>query len=325
MSTPGRTKTMVLAAGTVCWRRVNDDSALGGQRIMVLLVHRTKQRDVSFPKGKLDPGESMPQAAVRETQEETGLSVSLGVMLGTIHYELPSGGQKTVQYWAAEVTESAVHASTFKPNGEISALEWVPLEEVSDRLSYKADQQLFRVFVRLAERDAVDTFSVLLLRHAKAEPRSDLYPVDALRPLSPVGENQAETLVPTLAAFGPRRLVSSSAARCQSTVDPLATHLGKRVRVRDGLSQEAWDAGDTTELRRIIGKVVRRGKNALICTHRPVLPDAARELVLATGSLPGEYLEEAAALPPGGFSIFHISSRFPGSGILAVETYPLKH
>ncbi len=87
-------KNTVLAAGTVCYRRVN----VGDEnRIMVLLVHRTKQRDVSFPKGKLDPGESMPQAAVRETLEETGLTVSLGVNLGTINYVLPSGGEKTVQ------------------------------------------------------------------------------------------------------------------------------------------------------------------------------------------------------------------------------------
>ncbi len=333
-------KKPILAAGTVCWRRVSDDSANGtagsgsggvglgigaAERIMVLLVHRTKQRDVSFPKGKLDPGESMPQAAARETLEETGLSVSLGAVLGTIHYQLPSGGEKTVQYWAAEVTEPAVHASTFKPNGEISALEWVPLEEVANRLSYKADRQLFKVFKRLAERDAVDTFSVILLRHAKAEPRSEQYPVDSLRPLAEAGENQAETLVPTLEAFGPKRIISSSATRCLDTVEPLASRLDKRVRVRDGLSQDTWDAGDSDELRRIIGKVVRRGRNAVICTHRPVLPDAARELALATGSLPGEYLDEAAALPPGGFSVFHFSRRFPGSGILAVETYPLKH
>ncbi len=314
-------KKPILAAGTVCWRRIRDES---GERMMVLLVHRTKQRDVSFPKGKLDPGESMPQAAVRETFEETGLAVSLGVVLGTIHYELPGGGEKTVQYWAAEITEEAVHASVFKPNNEISALEWVDAEDVAERLSYKVDRQLYKVFTRLVERNAVDTFSITLLRHAKAEPRGAAFPIDSLRPLSDVGENHAEVLVPTLEAFGPRRIISSNATRCLSTVAPLAEHMGKRVRVREGLSQEHWDTGDTSELRRIVGKVVRRGKNALICTHRPVLPDIAREIALATGSLPGEYLDEAAALPTGGFSVFHFSRQFPGSGILAVETYPLK-
>jgi 8-oxo-dGTP pyrophosphatase MutT (NUDIX family) len=166
-------KKPVLAAGTVCFRRVTRDNQ---SRIMVLLVHRTRQRDVSFPKGKIDPGESMPEAAARETLEETGLKVALGVNLGLIHYLLPTGNTKTVQYWAAEVTDSAVHASTFKPNGEISALEWVDIAEVSGRLSYEADRELFDVFMRLAERDAIETFAVILLRHAKAEPRSDVQP-----------------------------------------------------------------------------------------------------------------------------------------------------
>ena len=267
----------------------------------------------------------MPQAAARETREETGLTVSLGSNLGTIDYTLPDGREKTVQYWAAEVVESAVHTSEFRPNGEISALEWAPLEEVRERLSYKADRQLFKVFARLAERDALDTFSIILLRHAKAEDRSEHYPIDHLRPLAEAGDDQAETLVPILESFAPKRIYSSTAKRCHSTVQPLADHLGKKIRLRDGLSQDTWDSGDTVELRRIIGKIVRRGKSAVICTHRPVLPDAARELALATGSLPGDYLREAAALPPAGFSVFHFSRKHPGAGILSVETYPLKH
>ncbi|MGK0722130.1 NUDIX hydrolase [Leucobacter sp. W1478] len=305
------------AGGTVCWRRVND-------QIMVLLVHRTKQRDVSFPKGKLDPGESMPQAAVRETLEETGLQVALGANLGTIHYALPTGGQKTVQYWAAEVTEPAVQVSKFVPNSEIEALEWVPFTRARKRLSYSADQEIFDVFANLVERDAIDTFSVILLRHAKAESRSVEFPEDRLRPLSDSGEDQSEHLVPTLEAFGVSRIYSSNAERCMRTVAPLAHHLHKTVRVQEGLSQEAWDAGESAELRRTLGKVVRKGKNTVICTHRPVLPDAARELALATGSLPGEYLRESTELPTAGFSVFHLSRKYPGAGILGVETYPIK-
>lgn len=315
-------KKPVLAAGTVCFRRVRDGDET---KIMVLLVHRTRQKDVSFPKGKLDPGETMPEAAVRETYEETGLRVSLGINLGLIHYDLPSGGHKQVQYWAAEVAESAVHASTFKPNGEISALEWVELGKVRSRLSYRADRELYDVFLRLAEREAIDTFSVVLLRHAKAEPRSAEYPIDHVRPLSARGDEQAEHLVPVLSAFGITRVLTSSATRCVHTVTPLAKSLGKKLRVREGLSQDAWDAGETDELRRVMGRIIRRGKNAVVCTHRPVLPDAARELALATGSLPGDYLREAAELPPGAFSVFHFSKKHPGAGILSVETYPLKH
>lgn len=314
----------ILAAGTVCWRRVPDPN--GGERLMVLLIHRTKQKDVSFPKGKLDPGETMPQAAVRETLEETGLSVRLGVNLGTITYQLPDGGdRKTVQYWAAEVTEDSVQASTFRPNNEVAALEWVPLADAKKKLTYKADREMFGVFTKLVERGAIETFAVILLRHAKAESRSDAWPTDRLRPLSDFGEEQAETIVPTLEAFGPVRLHSSNAERCMRTIAPLAHHMRKTVRVNEGLSQDAWNTGDTGELRTVIGKLVRKAKSAVICTHRPVLPEAAREVALATGSLPGDYLDEAAALPPGGFSVFHLSRSNPGRGILCVETYPLKH
>ncbi len=74
----------VLAAGAVCWRVVD-----GKPRI--LLVHRAAHADVSLPKGKLDPGETLPQTAKRELLEETGLTVALGAPLGTVEYTLPSG------------------------------------------------------------------------------------------------------------------------------------------------------------------------------------------------------------------------------------------
>ena len=313
----------VYAAGTIPWRRVRD--ADGAERLMVLLVHRTKQRDVSLPKGKLDPGESMPQAAVRETLEETGLRVGLGTSLGTIHYALPGGGEKVVQYWAAEVTAKAALASTFRPNSEIQALEWVPASEARGRLSYEADRELFDVFLKLAGPGLLDSFSVTLLRHAKAEPRSAEVQEDRLRPLAGAGARQAETLAPILRAFAPRRIYSSTATRCLDTVAPLAALLGQEVREREELSQDFWDAGDLTDTRRLVGKLVKRARSVVVCSHRPVLPDLARELVLATGSLPGSYVEEAAALPPAGFSVFHFSKTRPGAGILGVETYPLKH
>lgn len=311
----------VLAGGTVCWRKVV--STTGDEQLMVLLIHRTKQRDVSFPKGKLDEGESMPGAAVRETEEETGLSVTLGVNLGTVHYPLRSGREKTVQYWAAEVTLEMALSSSFTPNGEVQALEWVPLEEARERLSYEADREIFDVFLRLAEHELLDTFQITLLRHAKAESRSAETLQDSLRLLTHAGEEQAETLVPMLECFTPQRIFTSTAQRCRSTVAPLAEHLGLRVREKEELSQDHWDAGDLAATRKLIGKIVKRGRSAVVCSHRPVLPDLARELVLATGSVPGDYIEAATALPPAGFSVFHLSRTKPGAGILGVESYPI--
>lgn len=306
----------VLAAGAVCWRRVGDE-------IMILLIHRTKQKDVSFPKGKVDPGETMPQTAVREVEEETGLRVRLGANLGRIHYSIGDQITKTVQYWAAEVFEEAVRNSTFVPNKEIEALEWVKLSKAHKRLSYKQDVDILEVFKRMIEHNALETFSVILLRHAKAEPRSIEFPEDRLRPLTEFGKEQADRLTRTLEAFGPSRILSSDAERCMRTVSPTAKAMNKSVRAKAALGQDAWDEGNG-DVRSVIGKIVRKGKNVIICSHRPVLPDIARELVLATGSLPGDYLDDAVSLPPGGFSVFHFSKTNPSAGIISIETYPMR-
>jgi 8-oxo-(d)GTP phosphatase len=76
-----RTSTPVLAAGAVVWRMVGD-------AVDVLLVHRPRYDDWSFPKGKLDPGEHVLTAAVREAAEETGLTIRLGLPLPTQEYDV---------------------------------------------------------------------------------------------------------------------------------------------------------------------------------------------------------------------------------------------
>jgi 8-oxo-dGTP diphosphatase len=53
------TETAVYAAGGVVWRVVDD-------KLRVLLIHRTKYRDLTLPKGKVDPGEMLAETAVRE-------------------------------------------------------------------------------------------------------------------------------------------------------------------------------------------------------------------------------------------------------------------
>ena len=60
----------MLAAGAVVCRRSD-----GGSEVLV--VHRPKYDDWSFPKGKLDPGEHLLAATLREVEEETGLNVRL--------------------------------------------------------------------------------------------------------------------------------------------------------------------------------------------------------------------------------------------------------
>src|SRR5690606_21088794 len=197
-------KSQVLAAGGVVWRRAED-------HIEVLLVHRKKFRDLSFPKGKVDPGETFPETAVREIEEETGIRGVLGPALGIVRYHLPSGREKVVHYWAVAASDEAIAASTFAPNKEIDALEWVSLKKARKKLSYPVDGDVLTWFEQLIEADGLDTFPLVLMRHGKAGSA----PVDAERPLTERGHEQARAAVGPLRAFGVRRILSSTARRCQ--------------------------------------------------------------------------------------------------------------
>jgi 8-oxo-dGTP pyrophosphatase MutT (NUDIX family) len=88
------TETIVRAAGGIVWRRGE------GGAVEIVLVHRPAYDDWSFPKGKLHPGETEAEAAVREVQEETGLRCRLGREVGTSAYRDPRRRPKTVRYFA---------------------------------------------------------------------------------------------------------------------------------------------------------------------------------------------------------------------------------
>lgn len=308
----------ILAAGIVPWRYTKS----GG--IKVLLIRRVKHNDWSFPKGKLDKGESMPAAAVRETEEETGLSLTLGTNLGTINYTVGNNIQKTVQYWAARVPEPMWQSYEFQRNSEVKHVKWVRVEKVQARLTYTADRELFRVFENLVTAGVHETFSLVLLRHAKAEPRNETFPTDAARPLRDSGLAQASAIVPVLAAFGPATIITSPAVRCADTVDPLADHLELTPVLSEAISQDTWDEGETQDLRNLVADQIALGTNAVLCSHRPVLPDLAREIAAVGKNRPGRYLQDSSELPPGAFSVFHIAQAPSDHGIVSVEVYPIK-
>lgn len=307
------TESAVYAAGGVVWRVVDG-------KLRVLLIHRTKYRDITLPKGKVDPGETLPETAVREIHEETGIRVSLGVPVGVSHYRLPNKRQKIVHYWSAEATDAAVRASSFVPNKEIAALEWTSVKKARARLSYPVDIEILDAFKALVDQGVLHTFPIIVLRHGKATPRDEWEGSDAARPLAPRGRRQANVIVGPLLAFGVRRIVSSPAERCVRTITPLAAALGRRIEQTPLISQDAWEEG-ASDARTVVGQRVRSRRAAVLCSHGPVLPDIMSELALATGTLPGSYLGSASALETGAFSVAHLSTEHPGSGIIAIETH----
>ena len=128
----GGTPDLVRAAGGVPWRRTPD----GG--FEVLVVHRPRYDDWPFPKGKLDPGETWEQAAVREVWEEAGIVAALGPELAGTEYRDRHGRPKQVRYWAMAVTED----SGFEPGDEVDERRWLSPAGAAGLLTYPRDRGL---------------------------------------------------------------------------------------------------------------------------------------------------------------------------------------
>lgn len=252
----------VVAAGVVVF----------GPGRTVLLVHRPKYDDWSFPKGKLDPGERAAAAAVREVLEETGVHVRLGPPLGSQRYEIRDG-MKTVLYWTGRpVAHAQTDVSTYEPNAEIDQVRWVSVVDARTELSYPHDVETLDEAVGLRRR----TRTVVVLRHGMSRSRGAWTKDDRLRPLLVSGRRQAERLAPVLAAYDLTRLVSSGSVRCRQTLEPYAESVGGTVEVDDVFSEE--DATPKAVRKAVaallaeIDEAPKRAGGLVLCTHRPVLP-----------------------------------------------------
>jgi 8-oxo-dGTP diphosphatase len=104
---------------------------------LVGIVHRPRYDDWSLPKGKLDPGETFEEAALREVEEETGLRCTLERELPPVEYEV-RGRPKVVRYWLMSVDADP----GFTPNAEVDELRWLPPADAAALLTYDRDKEL---------------------------------------------------------------------------------------------------------------------------------------------------------------------------------------
>lgn len=306
--------TPLLAAGAVCWRVSKKGKA------KILLVHRTQHKDVSLPKGKLDPGETLPETAVREIAEETGLIIALGVPLGVVEYTLPGGREKQVYYWAGEVSADAIANSTFVSNDEIEELHWVSLEKAREVLSYPHDIDIVDRFAELFAQGRARTFAIITLRHGKAVPGEDWDGPDSTRPLMQRGTDQALSVAQGVAAYRPKRLISSTAERCMRTIAPTARLTGVTVDEDHDISQDAYRYGGKA-VRELVAKRIAKRETVVLCSHGPVLPQIIAAVAEETDTPASTRLQQAAALATGEYTVLHVSVDAPESGIIAVEVH----
>ena len=300
------------AAGALLWRP-------GEQGPEVVLVHRPRYDDWSFPKGKCLPGEHVLITAVREVTEETEIEVILGRRLRTVRY-LSDGRPKQVDYWAArpaaqamgETGEPAEPAEPvpFTPNEEVDELAWLPLTAAGDRLTYQHDTDVLSEF---ASAPAATT-AIILVRHASARNKKAWqnagHPDDLNRPLTPLGHVQAKLLGQILSCFGPARVISSPAERCLATVEPYAALTGGVVEPASALApppddQDLTEAGpaEAAAVRDLVTSLITTGEPAVISGHRENLPAMLR---WACESL-GAPVPAGPPLRKGAFWVLHVA------------------
>ena len=202
------------AAGAVLWREERG-------RLEVALVHRPRYQDWSWPKGKLEPGEPVAAAAVREVEEETGTPITLGSPLPLLRYRTPDGAGKMVRYWAA-AGRRRHHAAPLAARppvepaqpAEIDDVAWVSPTTAREMLTRPTEPRRWTRSRRCGARVGWTPGSSrspgtarpcrATAGRARSRPPADL-----------VGRRQAEAIVPVLAAFGVRSVVTSPWERCR--------------------------------------------------------------------------------------------------------------
>lgn len=230
----------VLAAGALVWRLKND-------KLQVLVVHRPRYDDWSFPKGKAEPGESMVLTAIREVAEETGRQIVLGRYLGKARRRLVSGRKKRTLYWAAQVLPEAGPGeglrAAVKPASkrEIDKVRWWKVKKAARKLTHADDKRLLARLVDWYESGQLQVHSLVLVRHAKAVSRATWgYGINSeiTRPLvMGRGQAQARDVAALLSAYGVGELVSSPWKRCVDTLAPYAHGCGLDLRTDEAFTE----------------------------------------------------------------------------------------
>ena len=103
----------------------------------VLLIHRPRRQDWTFPKGKLEAGETHEACALREVEEETALRCLLGRELATTSHRDGKGRLKIVRYWMLDPGEGVA-----EPRNEVDEVRWASIEEAASLLTYPRDRKL---------------------------------------------------------------------------------------------------------------------------------------------------------------------------------------
>ncbi|WP_034648575.1 NUDIX hydrolase [Cellulomonas sp. HZM] len=318
---PAAQRVVVEAAGALVWR-------VRTGRLQVALVHRPRYQDWSWPKGKLDPGETIVQCAWREVAEETGHDVVLGIPLPGLEYAISDNRTKRVHYWAAQVAgrvdAAALRARPPVPRAsrdEIDQVRWFDVDAAAARLTRHDDRAPLVALVEAYGKGRLDTRAVAITRHGAAVKRTTWKRGETTRPLTPLGKRQSQGIVPVLSAFGVSRVVTSAWARCSRTVEPYGAAAQVPVEISTLLTEDEHSASPGRVARQVVELLTWPG-DSVLCTHRPVLPTVVDVLAQhARRSVADALPTSDPFLRPSESLVTHVAQTAKGPRVIAAERH----
>ncbi len=232
-----------------------------------------------------------PASAPSTAGKKKGCGCQAGaqsVPLPLLRYKTPDGQGKVVRYWAARsakphherplAARPSVEPASLR---EIDDVVWVSAATARQMLTRASDHRPLDTLEDLWRRGRLDSRVLAIVRHGQAVPRNRWKKGEASRPLTGVGRRQAETIVPVLAAFGVRSVLTSPWERCRATVAPYLSRTGVRMDTVDALT-EAAHAQDPQKVVAVIEDLLAQPRDVALATHRPVLPTVMDTLAEAT-------------------------------------------
>ena len=350
-------RRVVEAAGGIVWRwktgsEIAENPAIAAQKtpkeqlnsIEVCIVHRPKYDDWSWPKGKLEQGESHRHAAVREIGEETGVSIALGPYLCEVEYPLSEEGKKTrhshdravdtkhTLYWMAQPIsgDGAEHLlDEFGPVhradvGEINDIVWVSVREARKILTHSTDKDTLAIFVDRVQEGAATAQNLMIVRHAKAESRKSWKGTDANRPITPKGAAAAFALNRELACYNPTRLATSPWLRCQETPQVLSWQTERPMEHIDALTEDAFAEHPTIAWLAFLKQIqltLETRETTAICMHRPVIGGMFDHLrgLCARKALSKQLIAKTPFMPTGTAVALFIIDTPQGPSIIDIQ------
>lgn len=305
----------VLAAGTLPWR-------IKGGQLQVLVIHRPEYDDWSWPKGRLGQHETLPETAWRETKEEVGLSLPLGVPLGVIKYQNPHAKHvKEVWYWAARVVDKKPRPDS----KEVDETRWVTVDQARRMLTKTVDQEPLTKLVTAYDNKQLSTIPFIVLRQAKPIPAESWTKDEVDRPLADSGYTQAKAVSRLLRAWRPTRVVASKYQRSLETIAPYVKKHGGKVRTKRWLNIKTA-AEHPHHLQRRLHQELKRLEPTVLCSQPSVVKRVLKnitalvrndESLLSPKAVLGK---KKTNLAPGSILVVQ-RAKHQGGRIVSVERY----